>query len=457
MNCLMVSYLSMKRIVVTGIGALSPLGNSFSASWEALKSGTSGIAQITKFDASGLQWKIGGELKAFNPYEYLTQKEINRLDPFVQYATAAAVMAAENAGLIAKSELSKIQKSRSKITFDSSLCSSGVIIGSSRGGISTMEREIVNNFKAHIPHSPFRTKGVSPFLMPATTISMAASFVAQKLGIKGPCLGISNACASGTNAIGEAFRLIKHGHSDLVFAGGSEAPICRICVEGYGISGALSRTRSSDKINAPLPFDRNRDGFILSEGACILVLEEREKALKRGANIYGEIIGYGNTTDAFHMTRPDPAGEARAMLMSMHEAGIGLDRVDYINTHGTATRIGDIAEADAINMVFGKKAHRIPATAVKSMTGHMLATSGALEVAFTLMTMKEGIIPPTINLHEKDPVCGLNIVTEKRSAEIEFAISNSFGFGGVNAVIALRNSSTLKAKARKGGKQRTRV
>lgn len=448
----------MKRVVVTGLGALSPLGNNFSESWEALKSGTSGISRITRFDASLLPWQAAGELKSFNSAAYLNQKEINRLDPFVQYAVAAAVMAAEDAGLIAKSAVSnqqsdELQESRvsrtrnpkSESTIDSALViphsarnSAGVTIGSSRGGISTMEREIGKTSKARTPHSAFRTKGVSPYLMPVTTISMAASYVAQKLGIKGHCLGVSNACASGTNAIGEAFRLIKHGYSTLVFAGGSEAPICRICVEGYGISGALSKTKPSDEITAPMPFDKNRDGFILSEGACILVLEEYEHAIKRGATIYGEIIGYGNTTDAFHITRPNAEGAARAMLMSMHEDGIDIDKVDYINTHGTATGLGDLAEAKAINLVFGKKAPGIPATAVKAMTGHMLAASGALEVAFTLMTLKEGIIPPTINLHGKDPACGINIVTEKRSAKIELAISNSFGFGGVNAVITLR-------------------
>jgi 3-oxoacyl-[acyl-carrier-protein] synthase II len=276
--------------------------------------------------------------------------------------------------------------------------------------------------------------------MPSTTISMAASCVAQKLGIKGECLGISNACASGTNALGEAFRLIRYGHSPLFIAGGSEAPICRLCVEGYGISGALSKNAAlpGNALDVPRPFDKRRDGFVLSEGASVLVLEEYEHAMKRDAKIYGEIVAYGNTTDSFHMTKPDPEGEARAIAEAMKEAGISPDEIDYINTHGTGTPIGDIAEARAIKMIFREGASVVPASALKSMTGHMLAASGAFEIACTLMSMKEGIIPPTINLDDKDPECDINVITGKKEAEINIAISNSFGFGGVNAVIVLR-------------------
>jgi 3-oxoacyl-[acyl-carrier-protein] synthase II len=276
--------------------------------------------------------------------------------------------------------------------------------------------------------------------MPATTISMAASYVAKKLGIRGYCLGLSNACASGSNAVGEAFRLIKSGYSPLIIAGGTEAPICRVCIEGYGSSGALSaRSESSEGApDAPRPFDKERDGFVLSEGACVLVLEEYDHALRRGAPVYGEIIGYGNCADAFHMTKPYPEGEARAMEMAMREARLSPDDIDYINTHGTGTRLGDQAEAQALQRVFGKRASNIPASALKSMTGHMLAASGALEIASTLMTMREGIIPPTINLDEKDPECDINIITKKKKADIKIAISNSFGFGGVNAVVVLK-------------------
>lgn len=404
------------RVAVTGIGSVSPLGNSFDRAWDAIKAGRSGISKIKSFDTSGLAWRIAGELKDFDETGFLTGKEARRLDPFVRYAVAAADMALEDAGLGTDRE---------------HLASSGVVVGSSRGGISTIERELV---RLRGSRSTRHGARCYPFLMPATTISMAASYVAQRLGIRGHCLGISNACASGTNAVGEAFRSIKSGYSKLIIAGGSEAPICRLCVEGYGTAGALSKKITG----SPRPFDRDRDGFVLSEGACLLILENYEHALKRGAIIYGEVIGYGNTSDAFHMTKPHPEGEAEAMLTAIKEAGLRTNEVDYISTHGTGTKIGDACEALAVKKVFGRKGLTIPASAIKSSTGHMLAASGAFEIACTLKSMKEGIIPPTINLHNKDAECDINIVTERRRADIDAAISNSFGFGGVNAVIALK-------------------
>jgi 3-oxoacyl-[acyl-carrier-protein] synthase II len=435
----------MKRVVITGIGAVSPLGNSFPQSWDAIQQGNSGIDTITRFDAFLLPWKSAGEVKDFSAESFLSPKEIRRLDPFVHYAVAAALSAVADAGLATKAEGRRQRGKKSgeeteakkkgnvDVTPFDSLFSAGIIIGSSRGGITTLEREL-----GRVHHGLLR---VSPSVMPSTTVSMAASSVAQRLGIKGHCLGISTACSSGADAIGEAFRLIQSGHSNLVLAGGSEAPLCRLCIEGYGSAGALSKkntVRGDDTQGVPRPFDRRRDGFVLSEGACIMVIEDYEHAAQRGMSCYGEIIGYGNTTDAFHMTKPDPGGEARAMAGALKEAGISPDEVDYINTHGTATPIGDLAEVQAMRMVFGKRTPGIPATAIKSMTGHMLAASGALEVACTCMTVREGIIPPTINLREKDPRCDINMVTEKSVADIRVAISNSFGFGGVNAVIVLR-------------------
>ena len=425
----------MKRVVVTGIGSVSPLGNSFERAWAAIKAGEAGISQITRLDSSGLPWRIAGELKDFDETERFSAKEINRLDPFVLYAVAAAAMALEDAGLIEKLE-AKSQKSevRTKRTLSGSpgyLPSAGVIIGSSRGGICTIEKALIRCGEQKPRLGQCR---VSPYLMPSTTISMAASYVTQRLGIRGHCLGISNACASGANAIGEAFRTIKSGHSELIIAGGAEAPICRLCLEGYGASGALSR-----KVKAvPRPFDRDRDGFVLSEGACLLVLEDYEKATKRGATIYGEVVGYGNTSDAFHVTQPHPQGESEAIELALKEAGLGPDDVDYINAHGTGTKIGDAAEAGAIRAAFGKRGSTIPVSAIKSMTGHMLAASGAFEIASTLKSIREGIIPPTINLDNRDASCDINIVTEKTKADIDIAVSNSFGFGGVNAVIALK-------------------
>ena len=427
----------MKRAVVTGIGAVSPIGNSFYESWQAAKAGLSGIGPITRFDTSEIRWEVAGEVKGFDTGAFLSQKEINRLDPFVQYAVAAAIMAAEDAGLIPPSPPS-IKGG------GGGLDSGGVIIGSSRGGISTLERSIVNSHKSIVgkqkntlrftPHA----SRISAYLMTSTTISMASSYVAQKLGIHGYCLGISNACASGANAIGEAYRLVRSGYKGPVLCGGAEAPLCRICVEGYGVSGALSKVKDS---SASRPFDRTRDGFVLSEGACILIVENYESAMKRGAKIYGEIIGYGNTTDAFHQTIPVPHGEAKAMKLAIEDAGLNPEDLDYVNAHATSTPLGDKTETEAIKMVFGKKSGGIPVSSLKSMTGHMLAASGALEAALTLMSMKEGVITPTINLKEHDPECDLNHVKQTREAKLDVALSNSFGFGGVNAVLVFRNLS----------------
>jgi len=407
---------TMKRVVVTGIGAVSPIGNSFSESWVNAKSGLSGIQPTTRFDVSGSKWKVAGELKKFDPKRFLSPREINRLDPFVHYAVSAGLMAVEDA----------------HIPHSVSLASAGVIIGSSRGGISTLERELQKKCSLNQASSPSRT---SAYLMPATTISMASSYVAQKLGVRGYCLGISNACASGTNAIGEAYRLIKTGYKDLVICGGAEAPLCRICSEGYGVSGALSARSDS---SASRPFDKTRDGFVLSEGACIMVLEDYESATKRGARIYGEVIGYGNTADAFHQIKPSAEGEAEAVRAVMDEAGLRAEDIGFINAHATSTLLGDKTETEAIKLFFGRLAFKIPVSSVKSMTGHMLAASGPLEAALTLMSMNECILPPTINLKERDPECDLDYVTEPRRADVEFAISQSFGFGGVNAVLVFR-------------------
>ncbi len=421
----------MKRVVVTGIGAITPLGNSFYKSWQAVKLGISGISYITKFDTSGIKWKIAGEVKGFNALKYLSLKEIHRLDLFAHYAIAAAMMAIEDAGLTRKASVTSQQSlvkinDQSKIidnlSADFSFNSAGIIIGSSRGGISTLEREI-------------KKARISAYLMPSTTISMASSYIAQKLGIKGYCLGISNACASGTNAIGEAYRLIKEGYHSLILCGGTEAPICRICVEGYGVAGALSNRNDQ---TASRPFDRTRDGFVISEGACILILEEYQHALSRNAKIYGEIIGYSNITDAHHQTIPSSEGEAIAIKLALDEANLKPKDIDFISSHGTSTPLGDRTETEAIKMVFGNTAYRIPITSFKSMTGHMLAASGALEAAFTLLTMKENIIPPTINLRERDEACDLDYVTEPRIADVRTSLSQSFGFGGVNAVLVLK-------------------
>jgi len=406
----------MNRVVVTGIGAVSPVGNSLYESWSKAKAGQSGITPITQFDVADIPWKVAGALKDFNAGKYLYPKEILRLDPFVHYAVAAAIMAAEDAGLMGAAFLQL----------------AGVIIGSSRGGIQTMEKAFK---KKCLSRSSAHPSSMSAYLMPSTTISMASSYVAQKLGITGYCLGISNACASGLSAIGEAYRLIKSGYRHPVLCGGTEAPVCRTCIEGYGVSGALSRRGDP---SASRPFDRTRDGFVLSEGSCILVLETYESAMKRGAGIYGEIIGYGNTTDSYHQTVPSAEGEARAIRSALDEAGLKPHEIHFISAHGTSTCLGDKTETEAIKRSFGKYAYGIPITSLKSVTGHMLAASGALEAAVTLLCLKEGVITPTLHLRERDPECDLDYVTECRCASLKYALSQSFGFGGLNAVLVFR-------------------
>lgn len=416
----------MHRIVITGIGAVTPLGKTFRASWDAAKGKQSGIGPVRQFSTSGIPWKVCGELKGLNPAPYLSAKETRRLDPFAQYAVTAALMAAEDAGLVSSDA--------SRITHHELLEKGGVIIGSSRGGIGTIEKAVSLQ---HAADRPLQKSRISPYLMPSTTISMAASYTAQKLGLRGHCLGISNACTSGTNAIGEAYQLIRAGFAGPVFAGGTDAPICRTCIEGYGIAGALSKIPDQ---TASRPFDKDRDGFVLSEGACVIVLEEYHAARKRGAKIYAEILGYGNSVDAFHQTRPLAEGEARAMSSALSSAGITPEAVDMISSHGTSTRAGDAAECKAIHHVFETRASCIPVTATKSMTGHMLAASGAFETACTAMAVSQDTILPTINLSEQDEDIRLSVVRELHSAVIRTAMVNSFGFGGVNAVLVLKKT-----------------
>ncbi|RJR15453.1 MAG: beta-ketoacyl-ACP synthase II [Nitrospiraceae bacterium] len=408
----------MRKVVITGIGAVTPLGNDINSTWDNIISQRSGISLITRFDAAALKSRIAGELKDFVPGNYMPAKDILRLDPFVQYAAAAALMACENAGL------SVGANGRSPMPG-----SAAVIIGSSRGGITSMEKALENYL--------LKGKPFSAYLMSASTINMAAAYISMNSGIKGPSLGISTACASGTNAIGEAFRMIQHGDIDIALAGGAEAPVCRLSVGGYGASGALSiRNTGPDK--ASRPFDRDRDGFVVAEGACVLVLEALDHAIKRDAVIYAELAGYVTTSDAFHQTKPESGGEADAMTKALKDADVRFEEVDYINAHATSTLLGDTAEARAIRQVFGDRSADIHISCCKSMLGHMLGAAGALEAAITALSIQRGIITPTINLENQDPSFGLNIATSVISEDINIAISNSFGFGGVNAVLVLR-------------------
>lgn len=410
----------MKRVVVTGIGAITPVGNTFKESWDSIIKGVSGINKITRFDVSNCKWKVAGEIKGTVTENYLTQKELRILDPFIQYAYIASLMALDDAGFFN----SKERINQSKI---------GLIIGSSRGGILTLERE----FKKILKNESYTIKRiVSPYVMPASTISMASSFISQKLKLNFYSFSVSNACASGSIAVGEAYRLIRTGYKKIVLCGGSEAPICRICIEGYGVAGALSGIEDS---SASRPFDLNRDGFVLSEGSCMLVLEELGHALKRNAKIYGEIVGYGNVTSSLHMTSPSKEGEVYAIRLALKDAGITPNDIDYISAHGTSTPSGDKIETEAIKECFSDHAYKLYISAIKSMTGHMLGGSGSLEIAFTLMSLKMGILPATINLINKDPECDLNYIRKTITKRINYAISNSFGFGGVNVVIVLKS------------------
>ncbi|RJQ48696.1 MAG: beta-ketoacyl-[acyl-carrier-protein] synthase II [Nitrospiraceae bacterium] len=404
----------MKRVVITGIGAVTPLGNDIETTWENLTKNVPGISHITKFDPSGLKSRIAGELRNFNPGKYIQKKDILRLDPFIHYAASAAIMAAENSG-IGSAEVQK--------------CKSAVVVGSSRGGITSLEKAMENNLVQNKPYSAY--------LMSATTINMASSYISISFGIKGPSLGISTACASGTHAIGEAVKMIRNGEIDIALAGGAEAPVCRLAVGGYAASGALSR-RNHEPQKASRPFDMGRDGFVISEGAGILVLEELNHALKRGARIYAELAGYGTSSDAFHQTKPDSDGESRAIRQALHDAGINSEKVDYINAHATSTPLGDITEAKAIREVFGTRTQNIHVSSCKSMLGHMLGAAGAVETAISALSIHRSTIIPTINLEYPDPACDLNHVTSLMKKEINIAVTNSFGFGGSNAVLVLR-------------------
>jgi 3-oxoacyl-[acyl-carrier-protein] synthase II len=404
----------MKRVVITGIGAVTPLSATFRDSWILLKNGASGIHALSltngNLDRINSKWKAAGQLHGLDTSAIFSKKELNFIDPFISHAVIAAREAAESANILAGSKCSPNP--------------GAIIIGSSRGGITALEKAFFNLSD--------RSR-LSAYLMPTSTISAASAYIAAKLKITANTLGISNACASGANAIGEAFKMIQSGSQDLILAGGSEAPICSLCIEGYGSAKALSE--SSYDI-ASRPFDIERDGFVLSEGACVLVLEEMESAIGRNAKIIAEVAGYGNICDASHMTLPSVSGEVMAIKAALSDAGISPDDVDFINAHGTSTVAGDSAEAAAIKKVFGPRS--LPVTSVKSMTGHMLGASGAFEAACTAMSLKESFITPTINTLNIDPACDINVITRAMSCNMELAISNSFGFGGVNTVLAFR-------------------
>ncbi|WP_022766757.1 beta-ketoacyl-ACP synthase II [Butyrivibrio sp. XPD2006] len=408
----------MCRVVVTGMGVISPVGNDLDTFWNNLKNGVCGVDKIKRFDASGLKVSLDAEVKDFNPKDYYdSMQEIRKSDLFMQYAMAAAKQAVEQSRIL-ESDLDKERF--------------GVYIGSGIGGINTTIRE----------QDKLRDKGpdmVSPFFVPMMISNMAAGAVSIKFGAKGPTLPVVTACATSTHTLGEAYRAIKHGYADAIIAGGSEASINELAMAGFINCQALNLSENPEE--GSLPFDKRRGGFVMGEGAGIVILEEYEHAKKRGADILAEVVGYGNTADAYHITAPDPEGDGaiRAIKNAVNEAKIGDDEEIYINAHGTGTHLNDAMETKAIKAVFGKRAYDIHISSTKSMTGHMMGATGAVEAIASVLALKDGVIPPTINYKEADEECDLDYTVNKAAnVQVDYAISTSLGFGGHNACIAFK-------------------
>lgn len=408
----------MRRVVVTGVGVISPLGTGVEKNWEALMRGQSGIDHITRFDASDLPSRIAGEVKDFNAEEFIDKKELKKMDLFIQYAMGAADLAMKDSGL----EITEENAERV-----------GVLVGSGLGGLPTIE-------KYHKAMLEGGYKKISPFFIPMLIINLAPGQISIKHGAKGPNVSSVSACATGTHSIGDAFRMIQRGDADAMIAGGTESTITPLAIGGFNVMKALS-TRNDDPTAASRPFDLGRDGFVMAEGAGIVVLEEYEGARKRGAKIYAEVAGYGLTGDAYHLTAPAPEGEGAARCMKMALAGAGVDaaEVDYINAHGTSTPFNDRFETMAIKTVLGDHSGKVMVSSTKSMTGHALGAAGGIEAVFSLLAMDRGVVPPTINYQEPDPDCDLDYVpNEAREAQVRVALSNSLGFGGTNATLLFR-------------------
>ncbi|MBI2985878.1 MAG: beta-ketoacyl-ACP synthase II [Deltaproteobacteria bacterium] len=413
---------NQRRVVVTGLGLVTPLGTGLEKNWEALVSGRSGIKPITRFpNVEFFATRIAGQVPDFRAEDFIELKEIKKMDLFIQYAVAAAAMAADDGGF-------KIDPQEAERV--------GVIIGVGLCGIDTIE--FYN--KAYLEGGP---RKISPFFIPKVISNLAPGHIAIRHGAKGVNWTPTSACASGNHAIGEAFHLIRRGLQDAVIAGGAESVITPLGVGGFSAMKALS-TRNDEPERASRPFEKDRDGFVIAEGSGVLILEERERAIKRGSKIYAEVIGYGANGDAHHITAPAPEGEgaARCMALAIKDAGIRPDEVDYINAHGTSTEYNDINETQAIKKVFGEHAYKVPISSTKSMTGHLLGAAGAVEGVFSILTVRHGVIPPTINYETPDPQCDLDYVpNEARKADIKVVLSNSFGFGGTNACVVFRRAA----------------
>ena len=409
-----------RRVVITGIGLVSALGIGTDATWSALLAGTSGVGRVTKFDVSSFAAQIAAEVRGFDPLQFVDKKDVKKMDVFIQYAIAAAQFAMEDSGL--------------QITPDNAT-NVGVFIGSGIGGFATIERE----------HETLLTSGprrISPFFIPAMIINLASGQVSIRFGAKGPNLATCTACSASAHAVGESYEIIKRGDADAMIAGGSEAAITPMSMGGFAALRALS-TRNDEPHRASRPFDKDRDGFVIGEGAGVIILEEFESARRRGARIYAEVAGYGSSGDAYHITAPseDGDGGARAMQMAVRKAGIDPTEVDYINAHGTSTPFNDRLETLAIKTTFGDHARRQAISSTKSMTGHLLGAAGGLEAGITALALHHQVAPPTINLDCPDPDCDLDYVPKvKREVPIRYALSNSFGFGGTNVALLLKRA-----------------
>ena len=414
--------MSRRRVVVTGLGCISPVGNTVADSWANLLAGQSGIDFITRFDASNFACKFAGEVKGFNLDEYITAKEARTMDTFIHYGVAASMQAVADSGLPTGDQLGEEQATRI-----------GCVIGSGIGGLPLIEDT----------HTELTNRGprrITPFFVPASIINMISGHVSMKFGFKGPNIAIVTACTTGLHCIGEAGRMIEYGDADVMIAGGSEATVSPLGIGGFAAMRALS-TRNDDPKTASRPWDKDRDGFVLGEGAGVLVLEEYEHAKARGAKIYAELAGFGMSADAGHMTAPNMDGPRRAMLGALRNAGINPDQVDYLNAHGTSTPLGDLNETNAIKAALGDHARNMVISSTKSMTGHLLGGAGGIESVFTVLSLHHQKVPPTINIFNQDPECDLDYCANTaRDVKIDVAVKNNFGFGGTNGTLVFRRA-----------------
>jgi 3-oxoacyl-[acyl-carrier-protein] synthase II len=414
--------MTRRRVVVTGLGLISPVGNSVVEGWGNLVAGRTGIANVTKFDASALSCRFAGEVKGFNVEEYFPAKDARHMDTFIHYGMAASIQAVRDAGLTTGDGLTEDQAERI-----------GVMVGSGIGGLPMIEQT----------HEEYRTRGprrISPFFVPASIINMISGHVSIFYGFKGPNLAIVTACTTGLHCIGEAGRLIEYGDADVMVAGGAESTVSPLGIGGFAAARALS-TRNDDPATASRPWDKDRDGFVLGEGAGAVVLEEYEHAKKRGAKIYAELMGFGMGADAHHMTAPNVDGPKRSMKAALRNAGINADAVQYLNAHGTSTPLGDLNETNAIKLAFGDHAKKIVVNSTKSMTGHLLGGAGGIESVFTVLAVHHQVSPPTINIFNQDPECDLDYCANTaREMKIDVAVKNNFGFGGTNGTLLFRRA-----------------